>query len=346
MTRRTDAPGAPVTMATVARRAGVSTQTVSNAFNAPELLRSETLVRVRKAVAELNYRPHRAARSLRTRSSKLIGYAIRASDGGGNVMDRFLHALSQSAAEAGYRVLLFPSPAGPAELEEYEELLREHSVDAFALTHTVRGDKRQTWLHRRGIPFVAFGRTWGSKGVGDWVDVDGAAGTGQAVDHLVQLGHRRIAYLGWPAGSPVGDDRLRGWKEAMKRHGLPVRGLRAQALGEVEQGAAAAGGLLDAGASAVVTASDTLAMGCYLALRDRGLSAGRDVSVVGFDDAPAAQLLSPGLTTLRQPMEDVGQMCMQLLLKRITDPSAPAERVLLAPHLVVRDSTAPVPLTA
>ncbi|MCF6522520.1 LacI family DNA-binding transcriptional regulator [Streptomyces sp. JJ36] len=342
MTRKTRAQSASVTMAMVAARAGVSAQTVSNALNAPELLRPETLERVREAVAELNYRPHRDARALRTRSSRLIGLAVRAADENG-VLDRFLHALSLAAGESGYRILLFPASGGDAELAEYEALLSEHSVDAFALTHTDRGDPRPRWLLDHGVPFVSFGRAWGSRLDADWVDVDGADGTAQAVDHLVALGHRRIAFLGWPLGSAVGDDRRRGWTESMRLHRLPVRDLHAQSVGEVEKGAEAAARLLDAGATAVVAVSDTLATGAYLALRDRGLTAGRDVSVVGFDDTPAARVLSPGLTTLQQPLDRVGEECMRLLLARIKRPEAPPEHLLLPPRLVVRGSTAPAP---
>src|SRR3954452_15074158 len=100
------AKGAPVTLAVVARRAGVSPQTVSNAINAPDLLRPETLERVRRAIDELGYRPRRAAQTLRTRSSRLIGYGTLPASASHTVLDRFLHALSQSADEAGYRILL------------------------------------------------------------------------------------------------------------------------------------------------------------------------------------------------------------------------------------------------
>jgi DNA-binding LacI/PurR family transcriptional regulator len=101
--------------------------------------------------------------------------------------------------------------------------------------------------------------------------------------------------------------------------------------------------LLDAGATAVIAASDMLALGCYQMLRERGALPGRDVSVVGFDDSPAAELLSPTLTSLAQPLEEVGRECVRLLLDRIASPDAPPERLLLEPSLVVRDSTAAAP---
>jgi DNA-binding LacI/PurR family transcriptional regulator len=342
-TRSSSAKGGPVTLATVAARAGVSPQTVSNALNSPDMLRPETLERVLRAIDETGYRPSRAAQTLRTRSSKLIGYGVRPSPPGTTapILDRFLHALSEAADEAGYRILLFAAPAGGASVQGHEELLGQYDVDGFVLTDTdERGDPRQAWLAERGVPFVAFGRMWSKRQIGDWVDVDGALGTDAAVEHLIALGHRKIAFLGWQRGSGVGDDRAEGWRRAMRRHGLPTRGRRAQSIADdVDAARTAVEPLLDAGATAVVAASDTLALGCYHAVRERGAAPGRDVAVTGFDDSSMAAVLSPGLTTLAQPLEAIGRECVRLLLARISHPDAPPERILLEPSLIVRDST-------
>lgn len=333
------APG-PVTMAMVARRAGVSTQTVSNALNTPDLLRPETLQRVRQAVDEMGYRPHRAARSLRTRASRLIGYGVEPSGPGTItvVLDRFLHALSETADAAGYRLLLFAAGSGERRLGAYEELLSEHGVDAFVLTNTERGDPRQAWLDERGIPFVAFGRMWSRQEIGDWVDVDGAAGTEAAVEKLAAEGHRSIGFLGWPAGSGSGDDRAEGWRRALHRLGLEAPGHRAYSLDDVGAAAQAARPLLETGVTAVAAASDTLALGCYRAIGERGGTPGREVSVVGFDDSSLAPLLTPGLASVAQPIDAVGREAMRLLLARMSDAAKPPERVLLPPSLVVRAS--------
>lgn len=344
-TSSTPAKGGPVTLATVARRAGVSAQTVSNALNSPDLLRPETLERVRQAIEELGYRPSRAAQTLRSGSSRLIGYGIQPTPPGtsGAVMDRFLHALSEAADDAGYRMLLFASPPGGPSLHGYEEVLAQHDVDGFVLSGTERGDPRQAWLTKKGVPFVGFGRMWSGRPLGDWADVDGAAGTEAAVEHLVALGHRDIAFLGWERGaSGAGDDRAAGWQRVMKRHGLPTRGRRGQCVNDIDAARTAVRPLLDAGADAVVAASDMLALGCYQTLRERGQAPGRDVAVIGFDDSPAAALLSPGLSSVAQPLEEVGRECVRLLLARIAAPDAPAERLLLQPELIVRESATAV----
>ncbi|WP_329366702.1 LacI family DNA-binding transcriptional regulator [Streptomyces sp. NBC_00669] len=340
--------GKPVTLAMVAQRAGVSAQTVSNALNSPGLLAGETLERVRRAIADLDYRPSQAARSLRTRSSRLIGYGLAPTPPTIStfVADRFLHALSDSADRAGYRVLLFAAPFGTEdEQERYDQLVRDHSVDAFVLSNTHRGDRRPGWLAKWEIPYVAFGRSWAARDAGDWVDVDGAHGTSEAVDHLVAAGHRRIGLLGWPRGSGVGDDRARGWREAMERHDLPVRGLRRFAEDDAKAAQEAVAPLLDNGngVTAVVAVSDTLALGVYRALRERGRTPGTDVAVVGFDDSPAAALLSPSLSSLHQPLEEVGRACTRLLVNRIENPRADPQQLLLAPELVARESSAPHP---
>ncbi|WP_234440471.1 LacI family DNA-binding transcriptional regulator [Streptomyces rimosus] len=327
-------------MADVARLAQVGKQTVSNALNNPDLLRPETLARVTAAIEKLGYRPHTAARSLRRRESRTIGYALERSVAGRSnaVQDRFLHAL---AAAAGYRLLVFSADSPEEEVERYDELLRERAVDAFVLDRTRKDDARHRWLHGKSVPFVAFGRSWSEQDFGDWVDVDGAAGIEAATEHLALAGHERIGLLGWPAGSGTGDNRVAGWQRAMKRHGLPVRDLRAAASNSTETARQAAGTLLDQDVTAVVAVSDALALGCYDALRERGLQPGTDVAVTGFDDSPFAELLAPTLTSVEQPLEQVAEECVRMLLARISEPWRPTEHLLLTPRLVIRDSSGP-----
>lgn len=332
--------GSAVTLEMVATRAGVGRQTVSNAINAPELLRPQTLERVRRAIDELGYRPNRAAQALKARASRLIGYGIRSSPTGAPtpVLDRFLHSLSASADQAGYRVVLFAVTSAEGELACYQKLLDEQGADGFVLSGTELGDRRQSWLHERGVPFVAFGRTWSGRDAGDWVDVDGAAGTAAAVHHLAGLGHRKIGFLGWPKGSGVGDDRARGWRSAMRELGLPTRGRRVESPDDPAAATAAAEQLLAGGVSAVVAASDTLALGWYRALRRKGRSPGPDAAVIGFDDSPIAPLLFPPLSSLAQPLDAVGRECMRLLLARLGDDRRPGEHVTLPPELILRES--------
>ena len=313
-------PSSAPTLATVAAEAGVSRQTVSNALNSPELLRADTLQRVQEAIERLGYSPNRAARNLRTRTTHLIGLRVEPAveDSANALMDRFLHSLVESTRDAGYHVLLFTgretgtdassdnaTPNDP--MDGYDELLRSAAVDAFIVTDTYRGNPQAAWLQRKGVPFVAFGRPWGEPDARHpWVDVDGRAGVMLAVDHLVARGHQRIAWVGWLKGSYIGEDRRSGWADRMHEHGLSTSKLSARGDDTLDFGRRAAHALLDAETpTAFVCVSDTVAMGVLRALEERGLHAGKDLAVVGFDDSLAAQVTSPALTSVRQPLEEV-----------------------------------------
>jgi DNA-binding LacI/PurR family transcriptional regulator len=336
-------PVAPPTLADVAERAGVSRQTVSNAINNPDLLRADTLTRVQEAIDELGYSPNRAARNLRTRTSHLVGLRVdRAVEDSANaLMDRFVHSLVESTKEAGYHVLLFSADEEEDATEGYDELLRSAAVDAFVVTDTYRGNPHATWLTRRGVPFVAFGRPWGDPTARHpWVDVDGRAGVVQAVDHLVGRGHTRIAWLGWQKGSYIGEDRRSGWHDTLHAHGLSTTRLSARGDDTLDFGRRAALALLDSEhPTAIVCASDTLAMGVLHALAETGRAPGRDVAVTGFDDSIAAQVAPPGLTSVRQPLEAVAQEIIDVLGELLGHREVTERGRLLTPTLSVRHSS-------
>lgn len=343
-TRRAFQSAAP-TLADVAERAGVSRQTVSNAINNPELLRSDTLERVRATIAELGYQPNRAARNLRTRASHLIGMRFApAQEGTANAaMDRFVHSLVEATNEAGYHVLLFAAddeePVGG-----YDALLRATAVDAFVVTDTYLGNPQAVALEDQGAPFVAFGRPWDHPDAGHpWVDVDGAAGTALATEHLRAKGHERIAWLGWRADSHLGEDRRAGWQRVMDADGLATTGLAVRVEDTLEAGRVAAGRLLDqspgVAPTAFVCASDTLAMGVMQELWWRQIAPGTQVAVVGFDDSQVAQVAPPGLTSVRQPLEAAAVEVVHALSGLLATPRLPAEGVLLEPTLSIRGTS-------
>lgn len=334
-------PGPRPTVDSVARHAQVSRQTVSNALNAPQRVRPDTLTRVLAAIDELGYRPNSAARTLRTQSTRLLACRLLPAVIGG-VLDRFLHALCDAARDRGYDVLSFSAGSDDAELDVFDDLLRRTAVDAYVVSNTHHVDPRPGWLADRHAPFVAFGRPWGEPAAThSWVDVDGAAGIEAVVEHLVELGHRRIAFLGWPEGSGVGDDRHAGWRRAVEAHRLPTRGLVQRAEDGMGAGAAVAERLLDAAAppTALVCVSDVVALGAMRALDDRGLRPGADVAVTGFDDSPLATVVRPALTSVRQPLEAVAEKVIEVLLEHLHGDRGTPAQVLLEPALIVRDSS-------
>jgi DNA-binding LacI/PurR family transcriptional regulator len=197
-------------------------------------------------------------------------------------------------------------------------------------------DPRPGALLDLGVPFATFGHTGRDTDARHpWVDVDNVAGIGMAVDHLVHRGHRRIAFLGWPAGTTIGDRRVSGWRAAVERHGLLAEGAVLEAYSSDSAGSAAevASGLLSLAEppTAFVAATDTLAVGVMRSCQRRGLDVGRDVAIVGFDDTPAAAALE--LSSVRQPIEVVGRRLLAALL------NGPGGGVLLRPQLVIRSSS-------
>ena len=333
---------APPTLATVADEAGVSRQTVSNALNNPDLLRPETLERVQEVIERLGYSPNRAARQLRTRSSHLIGLRFEpVPEGPSNaLMDRFLHSVVEAASRTGHHVLLFSGdPDDP--LDGYDDLLRSTAVDAFVVTDTYAGTPQAGFLQERGAPFVAFGRPWDDPDADHaWIDVDGAHGARLATEHLLEQGHQRVAWLGWERSSRLGEDRRSGWEAALRDAGVDSSGLGVRVSDNVDAGRMAAHRLLeDRSITALACASDTLGIGALHACAERGLRPGAEIGVVGFDDSLAAQVSWPGLSSVRQPLEDVAVELVRILHMVLAHKPIEQRGRMLRPALVVRRSS-------
>jgi DNA-binding LacI/PurR family transcriptional regulator len=338
---RGPAPHGTVTLNDVARHVGVSAQSVSNALHNPGRVAPETRERILAAVRDLGYRPNRSARALRSQRSRLIGVKVEASrdDRAALLLDQFLHALAESAAGAGCHLILCQADSEGEEVAAYRELLDTTSVDAFVLASTHAGDARVSALREWQVPFATFGRSWDGDLDLAWADVDGRHGLRAATEHVAAQGHRRIGHVGWPLSSETGRDRRMGWREACERLGLDDD-LHVEVADDFEQGRAAAHRLLDAAdpATAITCSSDTLALGVLRALADRGLRAGPDVAVTGFDNSPAAALTTPGLTSLRQPLEQVAHDLVTAVEEMLAG-STERRQTLLQPELVVRESS-------
>lgn len=331
------------TVEDVARAAGVSRQTVSNVLNSPGIVRPATRERVELAIAELGYRPHAAARRLRTRRSSTIGVRLDPYLGGisGVVLDRFVHALTERASERGMRILLYAAHNPAEEIERMGDLVDGGEIDAIVLTGTSREDTRTSWLRERDVPFVSFGRPWRDDDTGEpahsWVDVDGAAGTRAATQHLLDRAGSRIAFLGWPEGSGTGGDRASGWAEAMLHAG--VSGPRWSVEESLSLARYVAGAELaaDPAVDGIVCVSDALAIGAHLAATALGRP---ELPVVGFDNTPAAEAL--GISSVEQLPEQVAAGVLDLLMGATGNVvvrqglDAETAYVLVEPRLVVR----------
>lgn len=334
-----------VTLKDVARRAGVSYQTVSKILRNQMQVTPEVFERVQMAVEELGYRPNAAARNLRTQSSYLIGYSWQPDrqDYVNPVLEQFQQSIVESAEDLGYHILLFPQRPNADLYHTYNGLIRSGRVDGFILSSLEHDDPRIPVIQRLNVPFVGFGRSETEQPF-PYVDVDGRFGMYQAVQHLLEQGHRRVAALAWPELSRVGTDRLSGYLNAMADAGLSIdpdwikRG-----ESEFDYGYSATCDLLglpdDRRPTAIISMIDLIAIGAMYAIEEHGLRVGKDVAVIGFDDMPIVHYLKPGLTSLHQPAWEVGRRVVHLLVDLLNNQQPEDHQILLPPELVIRQSS-------
>ena len=336
-----------VTLKQVASSAGVSYQTVSKVLNRQIQVSKETEARIWDAARTLGYRPSFVARSLRTQRAFTIGYSWPPSspDQENIVLDQFLQSMFLAAEERGYYLLCFPYHANAEKhLATYDELIETRRVDGFVLSSIEYNDPRVNLLLERNFPFVGFGRS-NPDLVFPWIDVDGGLGIRESMLHLLEKGHRRIAALAWPPDSRVGNNRMEGYFSALQDAGIaPEDDWIKRGNGVFDFGYRATLELLDLSEdrrpTALIALNDMMALGASQAIKDRGLNVGRDFAVTGFDDAPMVQYTAPSLTTLRQPITEIGQRIIAMLMEYINSGSIPkTPHILVAPQLIVRSST-------
>jgi len=323
------------TIRDVAELAGVSMATVSNVVHGHAHVREGTRQRVFDAIEKLGYRASRAAKSLPAGRTFMLAYCLPGDTAPNSALDVFLHQVVSTASDADLELLLFAQKRADR-VQPYAELLRGGGADGFVLSEIEYEDKRVAYLKERNIPFACFGRV--DDPAVHWVDVDGASGIRAAVEHVYLQGHQRLAFVGWPNGSPTGDDRLLGFTEETESLGLEPQSV-VRVINDFDAGRKAVPNLMDGSdPTAIVCVSDTVALGVMAGLRDIGAAPGADVAVTGFDDIPAASLTAPGLTSLRQPMDQVGALLVQRLVAQLIGQSAP-NSILVQPDLIVREST-------
>jgi len=336
-----------VTLKQVATTARVSYQTVSKVLNQQMQVSSETEDRIWEAVRTLGYYPNYTARSLRKQRSFTIGYSWPPSppEQENLILDQFLQSMFAAAEERGYYLLCFPYHADAKKhLATYSELIESRRVDGFILSNIEYNDPRVVLLLEKNFPFVAFGRS-SPELVFPWIDVDGGMGIRQAMLHILEQGHRRIGALAWPLDSRVGNNRMEGYYSVLDEAGInPDPSWIKRGEGRFEFGYQATLELLELPErqrpTALIALNDMMAIGALQAANDRGLQVGNEFAVTGFDDAPMVQYTFPPLTTVRQPIAEIGQKIISMLVECISSSNAHVhESELIAPQLIVRGST-------
>lgn len=324
----------------LAEQAGVSTATVSRVLNGKAGVSSQTRKSVLAALDVLGYeRPEK----LRTRSEGLVGLIV--PELTNPVFPALAQSVENSLAERGFTPLLCTQSPGGTTEDEYVEMLLEHGVDGIVFVSgrhadTSASNERYHRLRSRGLPIVLV------NGYSDGIDApavstDDTVAVELALRHLTSLGHTEI-------GLAIGPDRyiparrkLAAFTAALRRRDPSVDPTRhvVTTLFTVEGGQAAGGELMDSGHTAVVCASDLMALGAIRAARARGLSVPDDVSVVGFDDSPLIAFTDPPLTTIRQPVVSMGEAAVSALVSEISGTRVPRSELLFHPELIVRGST-------
>ncbi len=330
-----------VTLKTIAQEAGLSITTVSRALAGYDDVNEATRQRVIAIAKRLGYQPNLAARHLRSKQTHTIGMVIPLTS---YYSDPFfmelLSGVGRQAAEYGYDLLLSAQQPGEEELIAYRRMVASSRIDGVIVARVWKDDPRIAFLREVQHPFVAFGRS--NDGNYPHIDVDGLSGMLQLMRHLVERGHRRIALILSPANLVFTAVRYQGYVQGLAEAGLPLRqDYLVEADLSQEGGCAAAQHLLALPdpPTAIVACNDTMAIGALEAARARGLKVGRDIAVAGFDDIPLAAYTDPPLTTVRQPIYEIGRRALDMLIRVIRREPLQEPHVLITPELIVRQST-------
>jgi LacI family transcriptional regulator len=336
---------APATIRDVADRAGVSTATVSRVLAGIGNPKPETAGAVMRAVEQLGYRPSGVARSLRMKRTRTLGLIVT------DIQNPFFPELVQ-AADTAARALNYSIILGSAAYDEhramhYLDLMVDRRVDGLIIASSQISDESWRWLIASPVPVVVVN----AEPTGLPVPVitsDNVAGTRLAVEHLVSLGHRRIAYIRGHEGFTADLPRVEGFRQACADAGIPASDIvEIRGDGQFEGGERATAELLTGGSdvTAIVCHNDVTAIGAMRAIRAAGRHVPANISVVGCDDIAAAAWVVPALTTVAQQKAEMGTLAVQRLAAALDDPdfTGEAETIRIPMVLRVRESTGPAP---
>ncbi len=336
------------TIRDVADKAGVHASTVSRVFSGNAKISAETQYRVMNAARELNFQPNAVARSLSVSQTHIIGIVIpHIYDGyfDDSFFPQIMRGLMRVAYQHEYRVLVGGSHSHKDELSQILNMLSSRQVDGIiALSNRLDVDTVEQ-LYQLGAPFVLIGRPPVHHDKISWVSTDDQRHTRQAVEYLISLGHRRIAYVGGDPGVLVTRERLRGYRAALTNAGILPKDEWVNYAYFAEDGGHQGVDVLmalDEPPTAFYCANDLMAIGVMRGLRERGVNVPKDVSVLGTNASPESAWVSPPLSSLRVPYAALAAGAAQLLITGIQKEGGPAGNHMLDCELVIRQSTGPV----
>ena len=332
----------------IASQLGLSVTTVSRALGGFPEVAAATRDRVLAEARRIDYRPNQLARRLRHGRSEAVGMVLPADPGqfGDPFFLQLLAAVGPPLQRAGLDLLVMSARPGPEELRAYRHLVEGRRVDGILLARTRRDDPRICYLLGQGVPFVAHGRCDEPRPYA-FVDIDGAAACQAATQRLIGFGHRRIGLINAALHYTFAHHREQGWRTALAEAELPPGPVRYAEPSE-EAGFTLMRALLSEPAppTAVLCATDRLAIGALHAVSQAGLRAGRDISLIGYDDLPMAGCTDPPLTTIEQAVARVGPRMVEMLISLLDGADPAGLREIWPTRLVPRASDGPAPRDA
>jgi LacI family transcriptional regulator len=326
----------------VAERAGVSLGTVSNVLNRPEVVAETTRLRVQAVIEQLGFVRNGSAHQLRAGHSHYLGLVVL--DVTNPFFTEVARGVEDAANEAGYVVILCNSDSSPEKEGRYLHVLQEQRTAGILITPVQNDVAYLQHLRQRGIAIVLLDRPSRARDLCS-VAIDDALGGELATRHLLELGHRRIAFVSGPLSIRQYTERRRGARRAIKMAGLDPNEVMSDIL-IAAQNASSGEQCVETllaqmpQASAIFCANDLLALGVMRGLGQRGIKIPDDIALIGYDDVEFASMLSPALTSIRQPKYQLGHAAAELLLHEITETEKHQHtQIMYQPELIVRAST-------
>ncbi len=334
------------TLKSIAKATGFSITTISRALGGFDDVNEETRQIIIKEAHNQGYEPNLQARALQTRRTQTVGLILSVT--GPRFHDQFFSEFMAGAGNAltdsGFDLLLSTHSSHDSEIDHYRKIVAGKRVDGLILVRARYNDQRIHYLSQTQMPFVVFGRT---SNLEDYVyiDVDGTAGQSILTQHLIDLGHRRIAFMPPPVDLMFTHFRIQGFRETMARNNIAIDEALILETNLTEQGGAERARSLLAlpdRPTAIMCGNDLMALGVMNIIQEYGLHVGSDIAVGGFDDIPLAEHIRPGLTTIHQPIYVIGQQAAQTLLKMVRGEKLTNPSVLIKPKLITRFSSGTV----
>ncbi|MBN2189846.1 MAG: LacI family DNA-binding transcriptional regulator [Candidatus Aureabacteria bacterium] len=337
-----------VTIRDVAKQAGVSVATVSRAINSStrNQVREETRRKIFEIIKKCNYSPDQIARSLSTRRTKVLGLCMpfRASAFSSDYFTGVIIGAIESARKLGYElkiVLLSETTKGL----DVSDVSKASAIDGALLVGTRIHDELVAVFEKSDIPWILVNNYSEGEEKANFVDCDNEKGAYNAASYLLGMGHRKIAFIKGPEDSRNANDRFAGYAKALKKNGIkPDKSLIKTGNFTEKEGYLAVRALLSdhSDITAIFCADDEMAVGALQAVKDKGLNCPKDISIIGFDDIRLSRYVDPPLTTVRQPIYEIGKLAAQMLIYIVEGKlQAPVSKILQT-ELIERSSCAPI----